>query len=559
MSSAKNSSDTRDDEERESELPDDGAEIADFLSQFSGGSHQFMVTRVEPRQVTVRGQPKRITGHLTTLLTPPTLDDLREQFGGGIYEIRVNSRTAKGPRFVTCRRVEIAGDPKLPPDETPPDPPAMIAPVAAPESPALVQQILEHTFEDKRRVEERFERERQRVMAERPTGPDPTLLQATIGAIERSQKAEIEGLRLQLERRDQELGELRRQVEKQIEKQIENMHGRSSPLENPEVLKVLFGRGHEDAARTVEQMRHELQLERDRHQRETEAERERHQRDIEAERERRTRELEAERRDHKQQIDLIERLHRSELDNLRTSHVQLVATKDENIQRLAEDVRTLKGASRPPDALGDLERVGKVVNAVRNFAPVLGGGDEVAASGWERLFDHAKPLLEKVADNLSKPAPVHVHPPAAPAPMAPRSGTLVPFRRAAPSAGVARHPSRPSPTAPPVTTPASTAASAATNALGDTPNPTGSSSTLAEGLDFLEAAFKGEKPVDEVSRTASSLFPKSELRFLVQAGPDRLADEIEKRSPDSLLVSPGGRRYLRELTAALKSHLEPSG
>ncbi|MCU1281260.1 MAG: hypothetical protein JWM53_4806 [bacterium] len=606
--SGKSNADERDDDARDDEARGDGADsIADFLSQFNGGAHQFMVTRVEPRQVVVRGQPKRITGHLATLLSPPTLDDLREQWGGGVYEIRVNSRTAKGPRFVTCRRVEIAGDPKLPIDDTPPEPPVAGAAVPTPpaESPALLQQILEHTFEDKRRVEERFERERQRVLAERQVATaDPSLLQTTLGAIERTQREQIETLRQQLGRRDQEMSELRQH--------LEAARGKGSPLDNPEVLRVLFGRSQEDANRTTDQLRQELQLERDRHdrdvqaerdrhqrqldverernereieverrdreqgqrdigavreqqqralelererhQRESDAQRERYQRELETERERRENELAAERREHEQQLRLIERLHGSELENLRTSHAQLVATKDEHIGRLNEDLRTLRTAARPPDALGDLERVGKVVHAVRNFVPGLGGEAAEETSGWERLIDHARPLIEKVADNLSKPPPVHVFPP----PVASTTQRRNLLRR--PPAQVLRpHFRRSAP--PPAATPTATSAppeSAPTSPTAIETSVAAPSTAIAEGLNFLEAAFKGSRPVEEVARTASSLFPKGDLRALMQAGPDLLVGEIEQRSPDSLLASSGGRRYLRDLLAALEQHVEPA-
>jgi hypothetical protein len=634
--------------------------IAEFLSQFSGGGHQFIINRLEPRQIVVRGQPKRIGGHLGTLHSPPALDDLREWWGGGVYEIRVNGRTPKGPRILACRKVEIAGDPKLPDSDPPPEPAAAVAPPPA-ESPALVQQILEHTFEDKRRVEERFERERQRVLAERqPATPDPALLQTTLGAIERTQREQLETLRQQLSRRDQEMSELRQH--------LEAARGKGSPLENPEVLRVLFGRSQEDANRTTDQLRQELQLERDRHdrdiqaererhqrqleiererhereleverrdreqsqreigavreqqqrtaemerernqresealrerfqreldtererhereleverrdreqcerdigavreqqqravelerernQRETEGQREHHQRELESERERRESELAAERREHEQQLRLIERLHASELENLRTSQVQLLATKDEHVTRLSEDLRTLRTSARPPDALGDLERVGKVVNAVRNFVPGLSGDAVEESSGWERLLDHARPLIEKVADNLSKPPPVHVFPPPV---AATQARNLVPLRR--PPAQILRpqfQRNSPQSATPSPTTGAHESTRAAPAAVESTV--TTPMTTITEGLSFLEAAFKGSSPVEEVARTAASRFPKGELRALIQAGPDLLVGEIERRSPDSLLASSGGRRYLRDLLAALEPHVE---
>jgi hypothetical protein len=304
-----------------------------------------------------------------------------------------------------------------------------------------------------------------------------------------------------------------------------------------------------------------VELERERYQRDSDAQRERYQRDLETERERRESELAAERREHEQQLRLIERLHASELENLRTSQSQLVATKDEHVARLSEDIRSLRSAARPPDALGDLERVGKVVTAVRNFVPGLSGEAAEETSGWERLFDHARPLIEKVADNLSKQPPVQVF--QAPVP-APQTRGLVPLRR--PPAQVLRPQFRRRAPPPAAATPATTATTGIAAQPESTPTAATASETsvaepttmIAEGLNFLEAAFRGSRPVDEVARTASSLFPKAELRALMQAGPDLLVGEIERRSPDSLLASSGGRRYLRDLLAALEAHLEPT-
>jgi hypothetical protein len=542
-----------------------------------------------------------------------------------------------------------------------------------------MQQILNHTFEDKRRVEDRFERERQRLNERTPT-QEPSVLQTTLSAIERSQLNQIEMLRQQLERRDREMAELRQQTE--------TARTRPSPLENPDVLKVLFGRNQEDAARIVDQQKHDLHLAQARHEREIEAERERHRREIEqhqremeaegerhrreveqhqretlltreraqedldrlidqqkseldlererhqrtleGERERHRRDLEqhereavtnrerqqrdlerqqreaelerernqrdqerhqrelgaaaerhdrdvaAERRDREQQIAVIERLHRSEIETLRNSQAQLIMTKDEHLARLTDELSRLRSTANPPDALSDLRRVGEVVSAVREFVPGLSAEPSEPASPWDKMLERAGPLMERIADNLTKPPPVHiVAPPAAPrtptpsmpspapAPSRPLRripGSSVPLdrhphgrrpasERPAASAPTAAPPPRapslePSPTIP-------TATAAPTPAAAAAP-----ATTVLEGLTYLEDAVRKGKPVADVSRESRTLFPAIFLQQLVSAGPERVLGEIEQRSPDSVLVSPGGKRYLRELIDVFRADLD---
>ena len=47
----------------------------------------------------------RYRGHLETLMQPPTLDQIRDAFGGGQYLIRVSGPKpgAKGIKFITTR------------------------------------------------------------------------------------------------------------------------------------------------------------------------------------------------------------------------------------------------------------------------------------------------------------------------------------------------------------------------------------------------------------------------------------------------------------------------
>lgn len=508
----------------------DGATIENFLREFPGGGHQFAIKRIEPKSILVGGQTKKLNGHIETLHHPPTLDEIKESWGGGVYDIRVMGPRpgSKGPRYLTSRRIEIAGDPKWRDEISV----AASAPAAAATSaPALVEKVLDATIDDKRRAEDRFER------AVSSGNPDAALLRTTLETIERSQTAQLETLRQQLERRDRELAELRQN---------------RSPFEHPEVLKALLGRGADDSTRMAEGHRRDLEAERERREREQRdfgAERERHERELRAERERHQRDLELERRDRDNAVQTIERLHKSEIENLKTAHAQLVASKDEHITRLQEEMRTARQNEKPHDTLSDLQRMSQVVDAVKNIVPGLGAGDsgddEEPASIWHALLQKAPALLETFGDAQAKKAAAEeamrtavLHRLAARQALVPRIVSPVPMA-----------PIRPMPAA---AIPAATTAPTKPAVAPPPPSPMG----LSDGLAYLTQAFANHQPAAEVARAAVALFGRAAVAPLVQADVDGIVKQVETLDRDSILASPGGRRYLRELVGALREQLK---
>jgi len=474
----------------------------------------------------------------------PTEEYIRDNWGGGVYEIRVmGAERGKGMRFKASRKLEVAGDIRFKAESVAPAaPPVVTGP--APE-PKLVKRILDDAIAEKRRAEERLERERHHLQ-ERQAAPsqDPGIIQTTLATIERTSQAQTELLQRQLERRDQELAEIR--------KLLENQRRERSAFEDPEVLKALFSRGADDGARQVDLYRHELQAERERVSREVQAERERVMRELEAarervtrevqaERERATRELEAERREHEKAVALLERLHRAEVESVKTALGQLVATKDETIQRMTEEVRALRAQTQPHDTLADLERMSKVVTAVKTLVPGLGGEAEAEAeepSTVERLarmfFDSMTRAPAAAQPQVAVPQPVMALPQVrrAAVPIVP-----MPATRGVPMVRV--------PEAERVVAPTPERVEAPAERQDEVP------AALLEGVPFLEAALQnGREPV-EVARSAISLFGRGDLQALIQLGPDAIVSAIEARAPESILASAGGRRYLAKLIDAV--------
>src|SRR5262245_59279241 len=100
-------------------------DLAGFLSQFTGPAYQYPIIRIEPQTAVIAGKARRTGGHLITFHTPPTIDQIRETWGGGLFEIRVMGpkEGSNGPKILTQRRFDVAGDPKLPPDRLVDEPP----------------------------------------------------------------------------------------------------------------------------------------------------------------------------------------------------------------------------------------------------------------------------------------------------------------------------------------------------------------------------------------------------------------------------------------------------
>jgi hypothetical protein len=570
----------------------DDDDIGEFFAQFPGSGYQYGITRLEPKSLMVRGKTQQIRGHLETLMQPPTLDQIRDAYGGGQYLIRVSGPKpgAKGIKFITTARVQIAGDPK----------PIELEATTDGEdrgtSPALVAKVLDATLDEKRRADARFER------AIHSAGPDHSLLKTTLDTIERSRTSQVETLQQQIERRDRELAELRQQ---------------RSPFEHPEVIKALFTRGNDDGGRIAEAARRELETERERNQRELENERQRNQRELLAERERATRELAAEReratrelasererrerdqRDFAQErerlerelkaererqdrdlaqerrerdsvVQSVERTHSSEVENLKMAHAQVLAMKDDHIGRLHDELRVLRETAKPQDTLSDLQRLGQVVNVVKSF----GSNAEEAEpkSTFERVMEYAPAVL----DQLMRPAqPQPAAPAPAPRPSAPaRAAAPAPVRpvwapsmapqidprrfapqpvRHVPTRPVQARPIRPPvpsavPSAP-LQAKAAPQTPAAPSAPTTPPLPLGA---WQEGLAYLEKALTSHTPPEEVAKTVRSRLGESAAAALASVGPEVLMAQLETTAPNSDLVSPGGNRFLRKVSEALK-------
>ena len=517
--------------------------LADFFAQFSGGGYQFLVERLEPKQMIVAGKPRRMSGHLETTHTLPTAEYLREHWGGGLYKIRAFARGAKGSRFAGSRRIEIAGDAKLKPEALAEDQAPQVG-----ERPSL-----DKVYEDKWRSEDRADREIRELRQQAARAAQRPAYDPAIEAIRDAANAQVEAMRLEVQRRDRELSDLRRQ--------IDGTHNRSA-FNDPEVLKTIFGRGSEDAERLRDTHRHELAVERDRAARE-----------LAAERDRAARELEAMRRDTANQIALVERLHRSDVDNLKAAHQGLLATKDSEIARLAEELRAARATVGKPESLSEqAAKVDQFLEVSQRIAARANGAapaEDDPKPWYERLFDKdgfAERVAEKVIVLGGNQAP-QAHQ------ATPRGRPQI---RLVHSAGRRRPPAEATPiaerrateataTAPeraPVEAAPSAAAASATEAppvepTADAAAPVEVGGDFMQGLGFLETALRNGQPAEMVARSALRLFPRAEVAQLVAAGDEQLAVAIEKVAPESVLLSHGGRQYLGDLLGALKKELSP--
>jgi len=93
-------------------------EFYDSLAALDFGSaqHRFAVARLSPEYDTLTG--KRIAGHLETFPYIVTIDEIRQKYGGGKYQLTVMGPRPTGTGVVmkAKRTVDIAGDPIVPED-----------------------------------------------------------------------------------------------------------------------------------------------------------------------------------------------------------------------------------------------------------------------------------------------------------------------------------------------------------------------------------------------------------------------------------------------------------
>jgi hypothetical protein len=69
------------------------------------------------------------------------------------------------------------------------------------------------------------------------------------------------------------------------------------------------------------------------------------------------------------------------------------------------------------------------------------------------------------------------------------------------------------------------------------------------------AAYEQHEAPDSVAQAIHASFSKSIINQLVSFGASRLGAEIARVNPDSLLASPGGRRFVVDILDALGSKL----
>ncbi len=196
-------------------------ELADLMSGLeTGQKYTLQLYRSHPRV----WKGKMISGYLTTFpMTPlPTQEDVKQQHGGGTYSWRIMREGGGGPKFgTTTEPFDIAGDP------IPPESPAGAEPQHANGGGTQVLEIAKMQIEAAQKVADRAEDRADRALASsnKDGGNSMQMFLNAQEARERvaadARKAELEALRLKIERdererrQDLEAAEKKRQEERQ--------------------------------------------------------------------------------------------------------------------------------------------------------------------------------------------------------------------------------------------------------------------------------------------------------------------------------------------------------
>lgn len=475
-----------------------------------------------PIQVVVRRKKPKvwkgvaIEGTLDTFEEPIDEEDVKEQFGGGHYELIIKSQDSRGSYVIRKRRtIKIAGPPKL-------------------EQYQLDQ--VEETRQDRE---------------------DPSIATHALGMAQRmAASAEQARMRAEHERMQavsrtdpatemamQQISEMRRESAQKDQRLLEMMSQRDSASKPLEMILGKMVDGESSRIQAL-QMRHESELR---------MKDEGHKQEMDRMYARFESIAKTQEDSHKRELDNLVRTYENQIAMLKMSYDAQIKVLEGQCQFVSQQLgaaQTEAAALRVKKERSPLETISELAQ-LQEAMTTLKGGDSSESSGGtlDRLIGAVSPVLEGVASRVAGMAP-----PQAPQPQA------------------QAQPQQPgSPETWPLDTPI---------ALGDgrvmmrrsdgsivqlqrrqdaAPQPTGEDAGIKDEdirrlIPFLENALAAEREAVVFANSARSMTDTTAVRKLLGAqGADGLLARIEALKPDSPILTQHGKNWAREVAKHLMS------
>lgn len=346
------------------------------------GAFKVQLHRVKPSTTTVNGKTVDTAGYLDTYDTTFSDDDIKREWGGGTYTLKVTRKGADGSfRYERGlhRTIVIAGDPRV--ERLPGNAPAGPAAGAAGESPSIVKAVLDT-----------MQHQLDRATTVQPRGIDPTV------------QLLIDQMRRDADRRDAELAELRAEI---------RARAATKPPEDTTKDRILDKLIDGDSAR--------ITALRAQHDSETQQLREGHRQEIQIMNERHDRELAAQRADHTRLLDTIKAGYEREIAAMKSlGDVTMASTKsafdlqsytlNAETKRLERDNGELRAEVRELREKKD-KSLFEQLKEIEALKDALGSGDEdKATSAWEKVAATIMnpAAIEQIAKIFNRPVPPQV-------------------------------------------------------------------------------------------------------------------------------------------------------
>ena len=534
----------------EDDLVDAGDDLLSWLDTLSGVHDKTIkLIRVQPE----KWGGQKISGHLTTL--PPdsriTEDEIKEEYGGGTYQIRVFIRDKKGQfKQVRARNVDISGMPKIPIDL---DQRGGNGKVEDPEVTKLVLDKMEKVADESRDRADRIEKEL------RESGKlDPDIISAFTDPLKeqvhvyreelRDLKATMEALRNQKPdtsafERMAESERLRAQEERREAKEF-----RSLLMQKPDTSSQdrLIEALVTNKASEINQIRTAFESERrqliDAHNDEVKRINDRYDRMLETLKEDNKRLVDSIREDHKRIVDDYKRSldsakedSKRQVDNTSASYEHRIKTLElayqgtenilkERIESLKNELASTKGEltkvrdekqKSPIEVIEDLVTLKESLSALRDESDEE---DDTKAT-WEKVADRVEPIIGAFAQRFGSGGG-----------LTPEQMMLLDQQNQA-----------------------KLTARQATEQVETQEVQEETSVDVEKFVSFTEASISNGRDPETFTSSARNLVPKQLLDELVKLGPDALADAVAAQRPESVIASQAGRTFLRKVVEILKS------
>ena len=464
--------------------------------QSLGGATPIEITlyRVKPKL----WNGKVIEGEVAKFDEKISSADIREQFGGGSYQIQLKAADRKGVfRDVSARLIKIAGDPIVPREGDGED---VDPKTPASESPNIIRDVLKMADSRAQEAERRAER-----MAEKK---DPSI---------DFLREQVLRLQSQLHEKEEKLLQI---VDRPQSRDNDGLLGKFLEGESARVMSLR--QQHESELRLKSEMhRDEINRANDRFDRMLQDMKSSFEREISNLKHTYDTQIMGLLGNHENQLAVVRASYDGQLEGLKREIAHLSRLYDTAQAEVAE-LRTRKERS----LVEQMAELGAVKEAFESF-----GGGEREESTLERVFSSVAPALEGIVNRVSAPAQPQQLPPQA-MPTQPQIRQLPDgsfqtadgrrLQRKKPPEGVA--------------------------SLSD--------SDLQAAIVFFENGLNNNLEPAEFARTAKSIAPQLARGDVREAlaktqGVDALLARVSKLSPDSALLTQHGRNWVRKVVAEL--------